>query len=42
MDEKVQANYEYLNPRKIPSTCGKWKKKMVKRQTYMVRCLKHC
>jgi hypothetical protein len=27
MDENIQTNYEYLNPRKIPSTGGKWKKK---------------
>jgi hypothetical protein len=26
MDENIQTNYEYLNPRKIPSTGGKWKK----------------
>jgi hypothetical protein len=24
MDENVQANYEYLNPRKIPSIGEKW------------------
>jgi hypothetical protein len=26
MDENIQSNYEYLNPRKIPSIAGKWKK----------------
>jgi hypothetical protein len=26
MDENVQTNYEYLNPRKIPSTSEKWKR----------------
>jgi hypothetical protein len=26
MDENIQSNYEYLNPRKIPSIVRKWKK----------------
>jgi hypothetical protein len=26
MDENIQANYEYVNPRKIPSIGEKWKK----------------